>query len=59
MFQIKDIPLFAGLGEAQLAELKAHLIVRHYTKDSIVFYEDEKSEYLHPHKIQYCLSYSV
>jgi len=47
MFQIKDIPLFAGLGEAQLAELKAHLIVRHYTKDSIVFYEDEKSEYLH------------
>ena len=47
MFQIKDIPLFAGLAETQLEDLRAHLIVRHYKKDSIVFYEDEKSEYLH------------
>ena len=47
MFEIKDIPLFSGLGEIQLAELQAHLIVRHYTKDSILFFEDDKSEYLH------------
>ena len=47
MFEIKDIPLFSGLGEIQLAELQAHLIVRHYTKDSIVFFEDDTSAYLH------------
>ncbi len=47
MFEIKDVPLFAGLGEMQLADLQAHLIVRHYTKDSIVFFEEDKSEYLH------------
>jgi len=47
MFEIKDIPLFSGLAETQLEELQAHLIVRHYAKDSIVFYEDDKSEYLH------------
>jgi CRP/FNR family transcriptional regulator len=47
MFEMKDIPLFSGLGETQLAKLQTHLIVRHYTKDSIVFYEEEKSEYLY------------
>ena len=47
MFEIKDIPLFSGLSKPQLDELQAHLIVRHYAKDSILFYEDDKSEYLH------------
>lgn len=47
MFEIKDIPLFSGLGEMQLEELQAHLLVKHYTKDSIVFFEGDKSEYLH------------
>lgn len=47
MFEIKDITLFSGLHEAHMAELQSHLIVRHYSKDSIVFYEEDKSEYLH------------
>ena len=47
MFEMKDIPLFSGLDTIQLEELQAHLIVRHYTKDSIVFFEEDKSEYLH------------
>lgn len=47
MFKIQDIPLFSGLSQMQLAELQAHLQVKHYTKDSIVFYEEDKSEYLH------------
>ncbi len=47
MFEIKDITLFSGLHETQMAELQSHLIVRHYSKDSIVFYEEDQSEYLH------------
>lgn len=47
MLKIQDIPLFSGLNTMQLAELQAHLHVKYYTKDSIVFYEEDKSEYLH------------
>lgn len=47
MFELKDIPLFSGLSERQLAELQDHIHVKHYSKDNIVFYEEEKSEYLH------------
>lgn len=47
MFKIKDIPLFAGLNEMQLAELQTHLHLKHYDKESIVFYEEDKSEYFH------------
>jgi CRP/FNR family transcriptional regulator len=47
MFELKDIPLFSGLNEIQLAELQDHMHVKQYSKDNIVFYEEEKSEYLH------------
>jgi len=47
MFELKDIPLFSGLTDRQLTELQTHLHVKHYSKDNIVFYEEEKSEYLH------------
>ena len=47
MFELKDIPLFSGLSERQLTELQTHIHVKHYSKDNIVFYEEEKSEYLH------------
>ncbi len=47
MFELKDIPLFSGLSERQLTELQDHIHVKHYSKDNIVFYEEEKSEYLH------------
>ncbi|MCW8821789.1 MAG: Crp/Fnr family transcriptional regulator [Sulfurovum sp.] len=47
MYELKDIPLFSGLSELHLAELQEHIYVKHYSKDSIVFYEEDKSEYLH------------
>jgi CRP/FNR family transcriptional regulator len=47
MFELKDIPLFSGLSEAQLSELKSHMHLKRYDKDCIVFYEEENSEYLH------------
>lgn len=47
MFELKDIPLFSGLSERQLSELQDHIHVKHYSKGNIVFYEEEKSEYLH------------
>ena len=47
MFELKDIPLFSGLSDRQLKELQDHIHVKHYSKDNIVFYEEEKSDYLH------------
>ena len=45
MYTLKDIPLFSTLSEAQLRELQVS--TRHYTKESIVFYEGDESDYLH------------
>ena len=47
MFKLKDIPLFSALGEMQLAELQVDMLVKHYNKDSIVFYEGDESDYMH------------
>lgn len=47
MFELKDIPLFSSLTDTQLAELQAHIHVKDYDKDCIVFYEGEKCEYLY------------
>ena len=47
MYALKEIPLFSGLSDEHLNELQQLLHVRHYTKDSIVFYEGDESDYLH------------
>ncbi len=47
MPELNDIPLFANLNTTQLNELKKQLHIKKYAKESIVFYEEEKSEYLH------------
>lgn len=47
MCELKDIPLFSGLSELHLAELQANMHLKHYTKGSIVFYEEDESQYLH------------
>ena len=47
MFELKDIPLFSGLSETHLSELKAHMHVKRYDKGCVVFYEDDNSEYLY------------
>ena len=46
MFELRDIPLFAKLSDTQIAELQSSLIIKHYKKDSIVFYEGDESAYL-------------
>jgi len=47
MYQLRDIPLFAKLSDTQIDELQSSLIIKHYKKDSIVFYEGDESAYLH------------
>lgn len=47
MHTLKDIPLFSGLSDKHLNALQQIMQVRHYTKDSIVFYEGDESDYLH------------
>ncbi|HQS72240.1 MAG TPA: Crp/Fnr family transcriptional regulator [Sulfurovum sp.] len=47
MIVLKDIPLFSDLSDKYVEELQNHIQVRNYTKDSIVFYEGDESEYLH------------
>lgn len=47
MFKLQDIPLFSGLSEIQLEEMQTHLYLKHYAKGSIVFYEEDNSEYLY------------
>ncbi len=47
MLQLREISLFAGLDDTQLQLLQSHLLIKHYKKDSIVFYEGDESEYLH------------
>lgn len=47
IYTLNDIALFCGLDDTQLTDLQAHTILKRYTKGSILFYEDEQSEYLH------------
>ena len=47
MVQLQNIPMFSALGETYIQELKNNIHLKHYKKDSIVFYEGDESEYLH------------
>lgn len=47
MHQLADIQLFSKLSEKYLNEIKQNAIVRTYSKDSIVFYEGDSSDYLY------------
>ena len=47
MHQLADIQLFSKLSDKYLAEIKQNAIVRTYSKDSIVFYEGDSSDYLY------------
>ncbi len=47
MHQLVDIQLFSKLSDKYLAEIKQNAIVRTYSKDSIVFYEGDSSDYLY------------
>ncbi len=46
MFKLEEIPMFSALDETYLKELQDHTHIKHFTKNSIVFYEGDESEYL-------------
>jgi CRP/FNR family transcriptional regulator len=47
MFKLEEIPMFFALTQTHMKELYDETLVKHFTKDSIVFYEGDESEYLH------------
>jgi CRP/FNR family transcriptional regulator len=47
MFKLEEIPMFSALGQNYLKELQEQIHIKKYTKESIVFYEGDYSEYLH------------
>ena len=47
MFALEEIPMFSALGQNYIKELQEEIHIKQYTKESIVFYEGDESEYLH------------
>jgi CRP/FNR family transcriptional regulator len=47
MFKLEEIPMFAALSPVHIKELYDQTHIKHFTKNSIVFYEGDQSEYLH------------
>jgi CRP/FNR family transcriptional regulator len=47
MYELQEIPLFLNLSDEFLKEIKDSVLIRHHKKESIVFYEGDKSDYLH------------
>ena len=47
MDNIENISIFSALDDAYLQALKKEVHTKHYTKDSIVFYEGDRGDYLH------------
>ena len=47
MHKLEDIPMFSALTESNLKDLYNQTHMKTYSKDSIVFYEGDDSDYLH------------
>jgi CRP/FNR family transcriptional regulator len=47
MIRLEDVPMFSALGDNYLKEIQNAIHVKQYTKDSVVFYEGDHSNYLH------------
>jgi len=47
MIRLEDVPMFSALGKNYLKEIQNAIHVKQYTKDSVVFYEGDHSNYLH------------
>jgi len=45
--RLEEIPMFAALTPSNLKDLYNQTHIKHYSKDSIVFYEGDESAYLH------------
>ena len=47
MYKLEDIPMFSHLPRPYFSMLNDKLFVKNYKKDSIVFYEGDKSDYMY------------
>jgi len=47
MLKLEEIPMFSALTQSNLKELYNQTHIKNYSKDSIVFYEGDDSDYLH------------
>ena len=47
MHKLEEIPMFSALTEVNIKELYNQTHIKNYSKDSIVFYEGDDSDYLH------------
>jgi CRP/FNR family transcriptional regulator len=47
MYDLREVQLFSKLSDAHIAEIKENSVVRSFTKESIVFYEGDRGEYLY------------
>ena len=59
MFQLEDIPLFSELDGELLSRLKQDVHIKQFSKESIVFYEGERSDYLYIHLDGYVRLYKT
>ena len=47
VYDLKEVQLFSKLSDTYIEEIKANALTRNYSKESIVFYEGDKGEYLY------------
>jgi len=47
MYDLRDVQLFSKLSDEHVAEIKDNSVVRSYSRESIVFYEGDRGEYLY------------
>jgi CRP/FNR family transcriptional regulator len=47
VYELKKVQLFSKLSETHIDEIKSNALIRNYTRESIVFYEGDRGEYLH------------
>lgn len=47
MFKLEEVPIFSTLDEKHIRALQEIVPIKHFSKESILFYEGEQSDYLH------------
>jgi CRP/FNR family transcriptional regulator len=47
MYDLREVQLFSKLSDSHVAEIKENSVVRSFSKESIVFYEGDRGEYLY------------
>jgi len=47
MIQLEDVPMFCNLDKKYHKKLHNSIYIRHFSRNSVVFYEGDRSDYLH------------